>query len=196
MKHTPPRSRRHRNPPTPKGERQKPFFPKSNTLVQTKEDQPFFQPKLTIGQPGDQYEREADAVANQVVNGQKQQPVVQRQEISSIQQTSLATPQEEEKPVQMQTEEQEEPLQMQSIKEEEKPVQMQNMEDEEQPLQMQAEEEEEPVQIQAQEEKSVQMKPEEEEEPLQMKAEEEEKEPIQMKAQAPPNRNRSSQQPH
>lgn len=88
MKSTP-RSRRHRNPPTPEGEQQKPFFPKSNTLVQTKEDQPFFQPKLTIGQPGDQYEREADAVADQVVNGQNQQPVVQRQEISSIQRESF-----------------------------------------------------------------------------------------------------------
>ena len=48
-----------------------PFFQKeghssffSNTIV---EEQPFFQPKLTIGKPNDKYEREADAKADEVV---------------------------------------------------------------------------------------------------------------------------------
>ncbi|NUQ23494.1 MAG: DUF4157 domain-containing protein [Saprospiraceae bacterium] len=41
------------------------FSPKGNSSIQRK---PFFiQPKLTIGQPGDQYEQEADRMADQVV---------------------------------------------------------------------------------------------------------------------------------
>ena len=32
-------------------------------------DDSFFQAKLTVGQPGDQYEQEADAVAHQVMSG-------------------------------------------------------------------------------------------------------------------------------
>ncbi len=173
-----------------------PFFPKSNHLaVQAKEEAPFFQAKLAIGKPGDSYEREADAVADAVVSGNTQTPVVQKRPITPIQRATLATPAEDEKlstaearmekdkmvqekpespmpeeeePVQMQAEEEEEPLQMQA-EEEEEPVQMQ-AEEEEEPLQMQAEEEEEPVQMQAEEEEEpVQMQAEEEEEPLQAK---------------------------
>ena len=177
------RSRRLRQSQTQENqqEQQTPFFSKSDGLNDVQGNpQPFFQPKLTIGQPGDQYEREADSVADQVVNDQNQQPVVQRQEISSIQRESLATPQEEEQ-VQMQTQEEEEPVQMQA-EEEEEPVQMQTQEEEE-PLQMKTEEEEEPIQMQTQEEEEpIQMKTEEEEEPVQMQAEKEE-EPIQMQTQ-------------
>ena len=46
---------------------------------------PFFQPKLTIGQPNDKYEKEADAVADAVVNQTSAQPVLQTKKISSIQ---------------------------------------------------------------------------------------------------------------
>ena len=46
---------------------------------------PFFQPKLTIGQPNDKYEKEADAIADAVVNQSNPQPVVQAKNISSIQ---------------------------------------------------------------------------------------------------------------
>jgi myosin heavy subunit len=192
------RSRRHRNPPQHNEQQQdKPFFSKSHDTGK----QPFFntsngqavQTKLSIGQPGDAYEQEADAVADRVVNNQGQAPVVQRQEISSIQRATLSTPQEDEKlgtaearmeedklvqekpDVQMQPMEEEEPVQMQSMEEEE-PVQMQHdplsprlqraMEEEE-PVQMQAEEEEEPVQMMEGEEEEVQMQ-EEEEEPVQM----------------------------
>lgn len=121
------RSRRHRQSQTPEGrqEQQTPFFGKSDGLsdVQGK-PQPFFQAKLAIGQPGDPYEREADAVADAVVNHKGQAPVVQRQEISTVQRESLAAPQEEKEPVQMQTiGEEEEPIQMQAEGEEE-PVQM------------------------------------------------------------------------
>ncbi|MBX2926819.1 MAG: DUF4157 domain-containing protein [Saprospiraceae bacterium] len=200
------RSRRHRNSHSGESEQQ-PFF--SPAPAQAKAEQPFFQPKLAIGQPGDKYEQEADAVAEQVVGGRGQVPAVQKQSISAIQRTSLATPvedeklgtaearmekdklvqekpdvqreaaSEEEEPVQMQTEEEEEPVQMKT-EEEEEPVQMQT-EEEEEPMQMKTEEEE-PLQMQAEEEEEpVQMQAEEEEEPVQMQAEEEE-EPLQMQA--------------
>jgi hypothetical protein len=69
------------------------------------------QPKLKVGQPGDKYEQEADRVADQVVNGSRQEsrpffaPVPQKQQ-QSIQEKPLAegiTP-----IVQMQEEEEEE----------------------------------------------------------------------------------------
>lgn len=56
----------------------------------------FFQPKLSIGQPNDAYEKEADSVANAVVNHKAgAAPIVQQKQIRSIQR--LATPLEEEK---------------------------------------------------------------------------------------------------
>lgn len=63
------RNYRHRNPKT--GDEKKssnPFFKSSKGgPLQRKKEAAFFQPKLTIGQPGDIHEKEADAVANQVV---------------------------------------------------------------------------------------------------------------------------------
>jgi hypothetical protein len=63
------RNYRHRNPQ--KGDDKNaaaPFFnaPKVGS-IQKKKEGGFFQPKLTIGQPGDIHEKEADAVADQVV---------------------------------------------------------------------------------------------------------------------------------
>lgn len=57
-----------------------PFFSKSNGVVQT---------KLTVGQPGDVYEQEADAVANAVVQNQNTgtAPAIQQKGISRIQRT-------------------------------------------------------------------------------------------------------------
>ena len=62
------RNYRHRNPKT--GDEKKtstPFFnaPKGASVQKKKEA--FFQPKLTVGQPGDIHEKEADAVASQVI---------------------------------------------------------------------------------------------------------------------------------
>ncbi len=73
------------------------FFNKSSDAGGSKGGKSaFFQPKLSIGQPNDAYEQEADAVANAVVNHQPgNAPVVQQKKISSIQR--LATPLEEEK---------------------------------------------------------------------------------------------------
>jgi len=64
--------------------------------VQQKEETPFFQTKLSIGQAGDKYEKEADHVADKVVSKKDMddEPAIQRQEISNIQR--LATPEEDE----------------------------------------------------------------------------------------------------
>jgi hypothetical protein len=64
--------------------------------VQEKEETPFFQTKLSIGQAGDKYEKEADNVADKVISKKDmdEDPAIQRQEISSIQR--LATPEEDE----------------------------------------------------------------------------------------------------
>ncbi len=99
------RSRRHRNAHTHEAQQQEqatPFFTKSEDQTAQK---PFFsapsgaavQTKLTVGQPGDKYEREADSVAERVVNhsGTQTPGVQQKPEISSIQR--LATPIEDEK---------------------------------------------------------------------------------------------------
>jgi hypothetical protein len=63
------RNYRHRNPQ--KGEDKKgatPFFNGTQGApVQKKKKGAFFQPKLTIGKPGDIHEKEADSMANQVV---------------------------------------------------------------------------------------------------------------------------------
>jgi hypothetical protein len=54
--------------------------------VQRKEAAPFFQAKLTVGGANDSYEKEADAVANDVVNrSQPVQGAIQRKNISRIQ---------------------------------------------------------------------------------------------------------------
>jgi len=98
------RSRRNRNAHTHEAQQQEqatPFFAKSEDRAAQK---PFFsmpsgavQTKLSIGQPGDKYEREADSLADRVVNQSAGQvPAVQQKpEISSIQR--LATPKEDEK---------------------------------------------------------------------------------------------------
>ena len=66
--------------PSPISETPSPFFQKSSL--------PFVQTKLTIGQPGDKYEQEADSVADQVVQrlAQEETPGIQQQtEPTSIQ---------------------------------------------------------------------------------------------------------------
>ena len=98
------RSRRNRIPRKQESRKENPFFRKTTQ----DEPSPFFsastksplasaQPKLKVGQPGDKYEQEADSVAQRVVNDQSPSTVVQRQEISSIQRVTLATPAEDER---------------------------------------------------------------------------------------------------
>jgi hypothetical protein len=180
MAHSTRKSRRQRNPKQEKNKEGGAFFGKTN-------DTAFFQPKLTVGQPGDVYEQEADAVAKRVVDGEKSNPVVAHQGKPALQKIALSTPQEDEKlgtaesrmerdkliqekPL-LQAKEEEEPVQKMEeeeavqTKEEEEPVQ--KMEEEEA---VQAKEEEEPVQ-KMEEEEAVQAK--EEEEPVQKMEEEE-----------------------
>ncbi|SDF80820.1 eCIS core domain-containing protein [Chitinophaga filiformis] len=112
MKTSSRRYRRHRNPEKT-DQQEGPFFSPTSKAIQTKEDA-FFQPKLTVGEPGDQYEKEADAVADKVVNKQPaRSTAVQRKEISAVQ--AMPEKKEEEKPVQKKG--------MNDKKEEEKPVQ-------------------------------------------------------------------------
>jgi hypothetical protein len=92
--------------------------------------------ELTVGAPGDRYEREADALAGRVMA--MPEAAVQRQEL------------EEEEPPEVQAQVEEE-------EEEEEPVLTQVEEEEKEPVQAQVEEEEEPeVQTQAEEEEEEQ----------------------------------------
>jgi outer membrane protein OmpA-like peptidoglycan-associated protein len=91
--------------------------------------------ELTVGAPGDRYEREADAVADRAMA--TPEPAVQRQELEE----------EEEPKLQRQVEEQEPEVQAQPEEEEEEEPEVQaQVEEEEEPIQPQVEEEEEPVQ--------------------------------------------------
>jgi hypothetical protein len=101
-------------------------------VVQQGASVPSVQGKMTVNDPNDQYEAEADRVADMVMS----QPATQRQEEEELQM----------KPVEVQRQEDEEELQM-------KPVEVQRQEDEEE-LQMK------PVEMQRQEdEEELQMKP-------------------------------------
>ncbi|WP_421795231.1 eCIS core domain-containing protein [Haliscomenobacter sp.] len=158
--------------------------PQPQHEAQAESPSAFFQPKLTINAPNDQYEREADAVADQVVNEQSSnaaglngQATIQRKPISQIQR--LATPAEEKMPAtndarmaeDKMIQEKPEIQRMDAPKEEEKPVQkMDAPKEEEKPVQkMDApKEEEKPIQ-KADEKEELQAK-EEKEEPLQAKS--------------------------
>ncbi len=94
------RNYRQRNPHVYENEANKEqaaFFSKSNENSASKGNRSsFFQAKLSIGQPNDHYEKEADAMASAVVNNTKSNaPAVQQGSISSIQR--YATPLEDEK---------------------------------------------------------------------------------------------------
>ncbi|SFD74061.1 protein of unknown function [Chitinophaga sp. CF118] len=170
MKSSSRRYRRHRNPENAEN-KETPFFTPHQKAVQKKDDA-FFQPKLSIGQPGDSYEREADAVASKVVNKQTATGTpVQKKEISTVQRMSSGN---------------EEDVQMKGApdkKEEEKKVQKKSdKKEEEKKVQKKSEGNEEEVQMKSapdkkEEEKKVQKKSDkkEEEKPIQKKEEQEKK---------------------
>ena len=143
MKYSSRRSRRMPNAPGPE-KKESPFFSKTDraATVQTKEEA-FFQPKLTIGQPGDQYEQEADAVADAVVNQHANSPV-QKKKMDQIQRYAT-NPELDEKGTNTERIEEDKRIQ-------EKPERQRQATEEEEPMQMQVKEEEEPVQMQAMEE--------------------------------------------
>jgi Domain of unknown function (DUF4157) len=112
------------------------------------------QTKLKVGKPGDVYEREADRVADRVIqtptpqgkSGLINTPAIQPlsiQRMGSEEDSVSRMAMEEEKPIQKQAKDEESPVQM---KEEEEPkvAQLQMMEEKDKPLQMKAEDE--PVQ--------------------------------------------------
>jgi Domain of unknown function (DUF4157) len=156
------------------------------------------QTKLTVGQPGDRYEQEADAMAARVMTMPEPTVLpVQRQEVEedeSIQASGIQRDEmpEEEEPIQARM------IQREELSEEEEPVQARMIQRDEMP------EEEEPVQAQmiqreelSEEEESVQARMiqrdeiAEEEEPIQAKAiatlqRRIENKPIRMKAIAAP----------
>ncbi|QHS63699.1 eCIS core domain-containing protein [Chitinophaga agri] len=158
------RYRRHRNPENTDA-KEGPFFTPAHNAVQTKTDA-FFQPKLAVGQPGDKYEREADAVADKVVN----QPSakgngVQRKEISAVQ--AMPEKKEDEKKVQKRRDKEEEvPVQKKDAppgdKEEKKPEQLPSKKEEEKP-------------VQKKDDRAAPEKQEEEKKPVQKKEEPEKK---------------------
>lgn len=93
------RSYRHRNAKPEDKQQPTSFFKHANSgAVQTKKETAFFQAKLSVNDPGDQYEQEADAVANSITNPSSagvEGASIQRKKISQIQR--LATSKEEEK---------------------------------------------------------------------------------------------------
>lgn len=86
---------RQRNPKPQEETKEKPFFSKQEQSHDSKRNSSFFQSKLAVNELGDSHEKEADSVANAVVNQKQSKPVVQQKEISPIQR--LATTSEEEK---------------------------------------------------------------------------------------------------
>ena len=86
---------RQRNPKPQDESKEKPFFSKQKQSQDSKKNSSFFQTKLAVNEPGDSHEKEADSVADTVVNQRQGKPVVQQKAISPIQR--LSTTSEEEK---------------------------------------------------------------------------------------------------
>jgi hypothetical protein len=90
---------RHRNAHTHENDsdnEQSAFFTKADKQSAAgKGESSFFQAKLTVNKPGDQYEQEADSVANAVVNKSGGMPSLQQKEISSVQRLATSAVDEE-----------------------------------------------------------------------------------------------------
>ena len=84
------RSRQQRNTHTHDETQEQSFFSKQHDIENAGKKNSFFQPKLSVNEPGDVYEKEADAVANTVVNQTSQAPAVQQKKISSVQRLSTS----------------------------------------------------------------------------------------------------------
>ncbi len=140
------------------------------------------QAKLTVGQPGDRFEQEADRAADAVVNQNVPDSSLNGLDSNGFRNTGESISEGITPLVQQEMEEvgvaQRQPM------EEEEEIAQPKLQEEEEPVQAQAEEEEEPVQAKEEgeelqmqeEEEAIQGKAEEEEEELQMQAEEEEEE--------------------
>ena len=71
------------------------FFAKQSDTDKPKSGKSFFQTKLSVNRPGDKFEKEADSVADSVVNKSSSKSMVQQKKINSVQR--LATSVEDEK---------------------------------------------------------------------------------------------------
>jgi hypothetical protein len=155
---------RQRNPKAQEDSKDKPFFSKQKQDTKGRKGT-FFQAKGKLVKPGDHFEKEADSVANQVVNQPAGKAGVQKKEITPVQRLA-STPEEEkvssndermerdkEKPFQAKSEEPEkkkEPVQkMDDAEKKKEPVQkMDDPNKKKEPLQKMddAEKKKEPVQ--------------------------------------------------
>jgi len=151
---------------------------KVNRHSETKKDSAFFpavQTKLSVGKADDVFEKEADSVADRVVNNSDKGGAIQKmgvegakiqeKPIDSITPVQKMGAEEEKEPtIQKQDEQEEQPVQKMEEKEDES-VQKQEEPEEEEALQMQEVPEEEAVQKQEEPEEEAVQKAEEEEEP-------------------------------
>jgi peptidoglycan hydrolase-like protein with peptidoglycan-binding domain len=85
---------RQRNPRQEKGDKEG-FFKKQPDRNKSEKPGAVIQPKVEVNKPGDKYEREADAVANRVVNQRAQGQAVQKKDVSDVQRA--AVPEEKKK---------------------------------------------------------------------------------------------------
>lgn len=139
---------------------------------------PKIQKKLKTGTPGDQFEVEADKVADKVVNNNSSSGLLQSKSEEEVQQKPVS---ENISSVQSKEMKEEEPVQKKSDEKEEK---VQKKEEEKEPIQKKEKEEEKPVQKKEEKEEPIQAKCAdcEKEEKVQKKDNEEEK-PVQKKEQ-------------
>lgn len=154
---------RQRNPKAQEDSKDKPFFSKQKQDTKGRKGT-FFQAKGKLVKPGDHFEKEADSVANKVVNQPAGKAGVQKKEITPVQRLA-STPEEEkvssndqrmerdkEKPFQTKTEEPEkkkEPVQkMDDPNKKKEPVQKMDDAEKKEPVQKMddAEKKKEPVQ--------------------------------------------------
>lgn len=175
-------------------------FEQRKKSTSTSSNSSFFSPKiqkkLKTGTPGDQFEVEADKVADKVVNNNSSGALLQSKSEEEIQQKPISETissvqskeMKEEEPVQKKSDEKEEKVQkkeeekepiQKKEKEEEKPVQKKEEKKEEEPVQKK-EEKEEPIQAKCadceKEEKVQKKEAKEEEKPIQKKEENSNKE--------------------
>lgn len=143
------------------------------------------QTKLKIGAPGDKYEKQADAMADKVVNTPTSTPAVQTKDTDAHVQRQ-GVEEEAQAKLQRQGEEEEVQTQLQKQEEEEMQTKLQRQEEEEAQAKLQRQEEEEAqpkLQKQEEEEAQAKLQRQEEEETQAKLQRQEEEEPAQAKLQ-------------
>lgn len=84
------RVHRQRNPHSHDEGNKDAFFSKQHEAANEHETNSFFQTKLNVNEPGDQHEKEADAVADAVVNKTSRKPIAATDTITGIQRVPTA----------------------------------------------------------------------------------------------------------